>query len=86
MKQIASYIENQNVIEHNGFGFYFPVLDKTLDYYNIPIPTTINYLPIKNYKKNLANLCKEHNIPLHHHDALSDARACAKLYLRCLNV
>ena len=29
--QIAPYIENQNVIAHNGFGFDFPVLDKTLE-------------------------------------------------------
>ena len=26
----------------------------------------------------------EHAIPLNHHDALSDARACAELYLRHL--
>ncbi len=25
--------------------------------------------------------CEKHNIPLQHHDALSDARACAQLYL-----
>jgi hypothetical protein len=33
---------------------------------------------------NLANLCQVHNIPLNHHDALSDAKACAALYLRSL--
>jgi DNA polymerase-3 subunit epsilon len=33
-QQSMLYIENQNVIAHNGFGFDFPVLDKTLDYRN----------------------------------------------------
>lgn len=31
--------------------------------------------------KGLQECCAEHNIPLNHHDALSDAEACAKLYL-----
>jgi DNA polymerase-3 subunit epsilon len=29
--QIAPFIENQTVIAHNGFGFDFPVLSKTLE-------------------------------------------------------
>ena len=29
----------------------------------------------------LGTLCQQHNIELNHHEALSDARACAKLYL-----
>ena len=29
----------------------------------------------------LATCCARHGIPLNHHDALSDALACAKLYL-----
>ncbi|MDI5898502.1 3'-5' exonuclease [Flavobacterium yafengii] len=80
--QIAPYIENQNVIAHNGFGFDFPVLDKTLNYYNLPIPNYNKFCTYKIYKTNLANLCQEHNIPLNHHDALSDAKACAELWLK----
>ncbi len=82
--QIAPYIENQNVIAHNGFGFDFPVLDKTLNYYNLPVSVYNKFCTYKIYKSNLANLCQEHNIPLNHHDALSDARACAELYFRHL--
>lgn len=82
--QIAPYIENQNVIAHNGFGFDFPVLNKTLDYYNLDTPEYNKFCTYKIYKSNLANLCQEHNIPLNHHDALSDARACAELYLKYL--
>lgn len=84
-QQIAPYIVNQNVIAHNGFGFDFPVLDKTLDYYNLPIPNYKKFCTYKIYRSNLANLCQEHNIPLNHHDALSDAKACAELYFRHLN-
>ena len=82
---IAPYIENQNVIAHNGFGFDFPVLNKTLEYYNMQTPDYNNFCTYKIYKSNLANLCKEHKIPLNHHDALSDARACAELYTMWLN-
>jgi DNA polymerase-3 subunit epsilon len=82
--RIASFIENQNVIAHNGFGFDFPVLNKTLEYYCMPTPDYNKFCTYKIYKSNLANLCQEHNIPLNHHDALSDARACAELYLKYL--
>jgi DNA polymerase-3 subunit epsilon len=82
---IEPFIKNQNVIAHNGFGFDFPVLNKTLEYYNMPTPEYNKFCTYKIYKSNLANLCQEHNIPLNHHDALSDARACAELYLRFLN-
>ncbi len=82
--QIEQYIENQNVIAHNGFGFDFPVLNKTLDYYNLPTPDYNKFCTYRIYKSNLANLCQEYSIPLNHHDALSDAKACAELYLRYL--
>jgi len=36
------------------------------------------------YRRNLASLCAEYDIPLEHHNALSDAMACAELYRRHL--
>lgn len=83
--QIAPYIINQNVIAHNGFGFDFPVLNKTLEYYGMATPEYAKFCTYKIYKSNLANLCKAYSIPLNHHEALSDARACAKLFLMHLN-
>jgi DNA polymerase-3 subunit epsilon len=80
-QQIAPYIENQNVIAHNGFSFDFPVLDKTLLHYGLLIPEYNKFCTYKIYKSNLANLCQEHKIPLNHHEALSDARACTELWL-----
>ncbi len=81
---LEPFITNQNVVAHNGFGFDFPVLDKTLEYYGIATPIYEKHCTYKMYKSNLADLCKEHQIPLNHHDALSDARACAALYLKHL--
>lgn len=82
--QILPFIKDQNVVAHNGFGFDFPVLQKTLEYYGLPTPDYAKYCTYKIYKSNLAALCKEHQIPLNHHDALSDARACASLFLKHL--
>lgn len=82
---VEPFIKNQNVVAHNGFRFDFPVLDKTLLHYGLPIPDYDKYCTYKMYKSNLADLCKEHQIPLNHHDALSVARACAELYLKYLD-
>lgn len=82
--KIAPFIENQTVIAHNGFGFDFPVLSKTLEHYGMAAPDYNKYCTYKIYRSNLATLCHEHNIPLNHHDALSDAKACAELYLKHL--
>lgn len=82
--QIEPYITNENVIAHNGFGFDFPVLSNTLEYYGLSTPAYNKFCTYKIYKSNLADLCMEHKIQLNHHDALSDARACAELYLRYL--
>ena len=84
--QIAHYIKDQNVVAHNGFGFDFPVLDKTLLQYGLTIPNYTKFCTYKIYRSNLATLCEEYNIPLNHHDALSDARACAELWLRSLQI
>ena len=82
--KIAPFIENQNVIAHNGLGFDFPVLGKTLEHYGMSVPDYNKYCTYKIYRSNLATLCQENNIPLNHHDALSDAKACAELYLKHL--
>ena len=82
--QIASYIENQNVVAHNGFGFDFLVLNKTLEYYGIALPDYNKFCTYRIYKSNLANLCEKYAIELNHHNALSDARACGELFLRYL--
>lgn len=83
-QHIEPFITNQNVVAHNGFGFDFPVLNKTLEHYGLATPEYNKICTYQIYKSNLADLCQRHNIPLNHHDALSDAKACAELYLRKL--
>jgi DNA polymerase-3 subunit epsilon len=79
-QQIAPFIENQNVVAHNGFAFDFHCLKQTLEYYEMAVPEYEGHCTYKIYGDNLASLCRMYNIPLNHHDALSDAKACAELY------
>ena len=78
--QIAPFIEDQYVVAHNGFGFDFQCLKQTLAYYDMATPSFVGHCTYKIFKSNLAALCKQHQIPLNHHDALSDAMACAELF------
>lgn len=82
--QLEPFIQNQTVVAHNGLSFDFPVLAQTLEYYGMPEPDYTKRCTYRIYKDNLASLCRNHKIELNHHDALSDARACAELYRRHL--
>lgn len=84
-KQIENLICDQNVVAHNGFAFDFHCLKQTLEYYNIATPKFNGHCTYKIYRANLASLCTKHNILLNHHDALSDAMACARLFNLHLN-
>lgn len=81
--QIAPWIESKTVVAHNG-AFDFGCLRKTLEYYGMPEPEYRPACTYQIYRKGLAALCSDFSIPLNHHNALSDARACASLYLRHL--
>ncbi len=79
-KQIEPYITGQIVVAHNGFAFDFQCLNQTLAYYNIEVPSFSGHCTYKIFRANLASLCRTHGIKLNHHDALSDALACAELF------
>ena len=79
-KQIKSFIANQNVVAHNGFSFDFQCLKQTLEYYDMTTPKFTGHCTYKIFGEKLDLLCKKHKIPLNHHDALSDAMACAELF------
>ena len=81
--RIRGFIEGRTLVAHNG-AFDFSCLRKTLEFYGMPEPCYEPQCTYKIYKKKLNVLCDEHCIALDHHDALSDARACAELYLRYL--
>jgi len=83
--EIEPFITNQNVVAHNGFRFDFIALEEALKLYKIMIPEYMKHCTYKIYGKGLAQLCNEYNIKLNHHDALSDAEACAKLFMNFMN-
>ena len=83
--KIEPYIKNQNVVAHNGLCFDFPVLAQTLEYYRLEVPEYEKHCTYKIFRDNLASLCHNFKITLTHHDALSDAKACAELFLIHLN-
>jgi DNA polymerase III subunit epsilon len=83
--QIERFIRNQNVVAHNGFSFDFHCLNQTLEYYNIEPPEYTGHCTYRIFGENLASLCQKYNIPLNHHDALSDAMVCAELFKFHLN-
>lgn len=78
--KIEHFIKNQTVVAHNGLCFDFPVLQKTLEHYGMLAPEYNKKDTYRIFGQALNLACENYNIPLHHHDALSDARACAKLF------
>ena len=83
-QELHPFIDNQVVVAHNG-AFDFSCLSQTLAYYNIPQPNFTQKCTYKMYGEKLASLCSKYDIKLNHHDALSDALACAELYEISLN-
>ncbi|MBP1616801.1 MAG: exonuclease [Bacteroidetes bacterium] len=78
--QLKPYIEGQRVVAHNA-SFDMSCLRHTLAYYDLALPHFEQQCTYRIFKKKLSALCDLYRIPLNHHDALSDALACAKLYL-----
>ena len=82
---VEPFIKNQLVVAHNGLSFDFPVLAQTLQYYGLEVPEYEKHCTYRLFRNNLASLCSKYNIYLNHHEALSDAKACAELFLRYLD-
>ena len=88
--EIKKRISGMVTVAHNE-SFDRTVLLKTMKDYNIPLTDVIMEArwecTLKIYRKKgykpakLDACCKVHHIALKHHDALSDARACGKLFL-----
>lgn len=76
---LEHYIAGQHLVAHN-MGFDQSCLEQTLTHYGIAVPRYTTHCTYKLYRKKLSLLCQVHNIQLNHHDALSDALACAQLF------
>ncbi len=81
--QIVDFIEGQTVVAHN-MAFDGSCLKQALEFYGLAQPKFEKQCTYKLFKQRLNHCCEAFDIPLNHHDALSDARACAELYLRAL--
>lgn len=78
------FIEGQHVVAHNA-PFDCTCLDQSLDFYQIQRPHYHRHCTVKIFKRNLALLCETYGIELKHHNALSDAKACASLFMMHLD-
>ncbi|AIG29988.1 3'-5' exonuclease [Flavobacterium psychrophilum] len=88
--EIKKRLQNKTVVAHNE-SFDRNVLAKSMALYGLDYETlnisnrwecTLKIYKAKGFKPTkLSDCCQEMNIKLNHHEALSDARACAKLYL-----
>ena len=88
--ELRQRLFGRTLVAHNA-SFDRDVLQQTmahygLDYADLQLPDwecTLKIYRAKGFKPaNLAACCDRLNIPLNHHEALSDALACAELYLR----
>jgi DNA polymerase-3 subunit epsilon len=87
--EIGPYIENEILVAHNT-TFDLGVLRQLGDYYELDVHYLTEFCTLKaspecwptleNYK--LASLCAHLGIPLDHHNAASDALACAHIAIQ----
>lgn len=88
-EQISPYLEGAVILAHNA-SFDIAVLRGSLDHYELETPASAGYFctvsvarkvwPLLSNHK-LDSVCDHCGIALVHHDAASDARACAKIAL-----
>jgi len=91
--EIRPYLEDKILVAHNA-SFDINVLKNTLKFYNLPLPKFKHFCSYKTArivwkdtkKASLDFLCEQENIEFTHHNADSDAYACAKLFLRELEI
>ena len=89
--EIRKRLQGRTIVAHNEV-FDRSVLKRTMEYYELYYgelglaecwECTMRIYKAKGYKPYRLNSCCERlGIPLKHHEALSDAIGCAKLYLR----
>lgn len=83
-EEIKEFFEANFIVAHNIY-FDIDVLNKALNRYNIEHPIIMGMECTFNLTgTSLNNACKDFGIKLDHHNALSDATACAEIFLRYL--
>ena len=82
--KIKPFIQNQHVVAHN-MAFDRNCMINTLNYYKLALPNFTDHCTYRIYGEALDRCCKKYKVRLNHHNALSDAMACAELFLLHLN-
>jgi DNA polymerase-3 subunit epsilon len=83
--KIKTYIEDQYLVAHNA-SYNIDCLSKAMKLYDINVPQFKSCCTYKLTGGRLEEVCNAFNIKLdNNRDALSDARACAKIFLKLLN-
>lgn len=81
--EIRRRLINKTIIAHNAKGVEFHCLNNAMQLYNIQEDLNITWIDTMDIdKRSLEKICEELQIPLTHHDPLSDALACAEIYNR----
>ncbi len=88
--EVKRRLQNQIIIAHNE-AFDRSVLQKTMEFYQLNYTQlnignkwdcTYRIFKMKGIKPTKLSDCAKHfNLELNHHEALSDARVCAQLYM-----
>ncbi|MFA6467426.1 MAG: 3'-5' exonuclease [Bacteroidota bacterium] len=88
---IANFFDGIDFVVAHNAGFDRRVLESCCSTYGISKPDVeyrctvrLSRSVLKIRPANLANVCRQLFIPLNHHDAGSDAEACAKIMLEVL--
>ncbi|HNW89526.1 MAG TPA: exonuclease domain-containing protein [Bacteroidales bacterium] len=76
---INQFLEGQLVIAHN-VSFDINSIHQALEYYKLPRPQFNTFCTYKATGHRLIDICNSYGIDIVHHNALSDAIACAKIY------
>lgn len=87
--ELLPYLHRQPVVAHNS-AFDVSVLEHSLRDHDLPVPAFHCLCSVKLSKvawphlerHRLNHVAAHFGIPLNHHDALSDARACAEITVR----
>lgn len=80
---MVTFTEGLAIVAHNA-GTEKKILRETPHPSHLPSLAEYNFIDTDALSghRSLPTLCEEYGIPLNHHNALSDAEACAEVYLR----